>query len=54
MKNPIRDDSKRRYGVDRGGTWGFDALFVRVSFSNAYEPNRPSYGMGFRIVRNKK
>ena len=51
-KNPVSDEKKGRYRVRRGGSWGVDARFVRLSYRGNDDPGYRYRVLGFRIVRN--
>lgn len=59
-KNPVSDEKKDEDGeisfrVYRGGSWFRLARFTRVLYRYYYDPMlRNNFGLGFRIVRNKK
>ena len=47
--NPYNNSGS--YRVNRGGSWGINAVYVRVAFRNYSSPTSASGNLGFRICR---
>jgi formylglycine-generating enzyme required for sulfatase activity len=37
--------------VVRGGSWGYDAVYLRSSYRNGFSPGFAYFGNGFRVAR---
>ena len=49
--NDPRGPSSGRFRVDRGGSWNYDARYLRSAYRSYYSPGVRSHDIGFRLLR---